>query len=97
MSFFFKMKHIGQETLHKVYMRRFKAYLDMNREKTGFDAAVEEERMEEGKGEEEKGKEEEEDSQLYLCEKGRCERLFTETVCLKVLLTNYPNIAFVFE
>jgi hypothetical protein len=27
---------------------------------------------------------EEADARLFLCEKGRCERLFTETVCLKV-------------
>ena len=69
------MKHIGQETLHKVYMRRFKAYLDMNREKTGFDAAGEEERMEEGKGEENGGRKLEEETRNVEGERGKCRSL----------------------
>jgi hypothetical protein len=33
------------------------------------------------------------DTQLFLCEKGRCERLFTETVCLKVQQASYECLA----
>ena len=148
------MKHIGQETLYNVYMKRFKAYLALadgsvsaqtgslaaqtgslaaetgsaisldekptdTEEKTSFSSASTETEghktgpddgatkegtegagktgsgiaKEDGTGPE-KGSEdgtssetkatEEEDSRLWLCELGRCKRLFTETVCLKV-------------
>lgn len=71
------MRHIGQETLHSVYLRRFKAYLAAD--DVGSDA-------EEVPVKRKKEEEEDEDSQLHLCEKGRCERLFTRIVCLKVRL-----------
>jgi hypothetical protein len=84
MSFFIlQMRHIGQETLHKVYMRRFKAYLGPGNDPASCEAMeVEKEKV---------GEEEEENTQLFLCEKGRCERLFTETVCLKVRRTPFSS------
>jgi hypothetical protein len=148
------MKHIGQETLYNVYMKRFKAYLALadgsvpaqtgslaaqtgslaaqtgsatsidgnpieTVEKTSYSSASTEtdghktgsedgatkegtegdgktgsgtakedgtgpeKASEDGTGPETTAKEEE-DSCLWLCELGRCKRLFTETVCLKV-------------
>jgi hypothetical protein len=138
------MKHIGQETLYNVYMKRFKAYLALadgsvpartgslaaqtgslaaqtgsaisldekpteTEEKTSFSSASTETEghktgpddgatkegtegagktgsgiaKEDGTGSETTAKDEE-DSRLWLCELGRCKRLFTETVCLKV-------------
>jgi hypothetical protein len=138
------MKHIGQETLYNVYMKRFKAYLALadgsapaqtgslaaktgsvaaepgsaisldekptdtegktsfssastktDGHKTGSDDGATSEgtagagktgsgiAKEDGTGSETTTKEEE-DSRLWLCELGRCKRLFTETVCLKV-------------
>jgi hypothetical protein len=143
------MKHIGQETLYNVYMKRFKAYLaladgsvpaqtgslaaqtgslaaqtgslatetgsaisldgnptdtaessnsastETEVHKTGPDDGAAKEgtegagktgsgnAKEDGTGSETTAKEEE-DSRLWLCELGRCKRLFTETVCLKV-------------
>jgi hypothetical protein len=148
------MKHIGQETLYNVYMKRFKAYLaladgsvpaqtgslaaqtgslaaqtgsaisldekptDTEEKTSSSSASIEteghktgsedgatkegtegggktgsgiakedgtgpEKASEDGTGSETTVKEEE-DSRLWLCELGRCKRLFTETVCLKV-------------
>jgi hypothetical protein len=149
------MKHIGQETLYNVYMKRFKAYLALAdgsapaqtgslaaqtgslaaqtgsaisldekptdpAEKTSFSSASTETEghktgsedgatkegtegagktgsgnaKEDGTGPEKASEDgttgsettakDEEDSRLWLCELGRCKRLFTETVCLKV-------------
>jgi hypothetical protein len=155
------MKHIGEETLYNVYMKRFKAYLALadgslpaqtgslaaqtgslaaqtgslaaetgsaisldenptdTEEKTSFSSAsteTEGHKTDSDDGATKEGTEgggktgsgnakedgmgpakapedgtvsettakEEEDSRLWLCELGRCKRLFTETVCLKV-------------